>query len=191
MDGGEVENRILEIRQKLTLFMNGQAAADMRSRGIDYRLNYGVTLPELRKIASEYQPDHDLAQGLWRQDCRECRILAALLQPASLFTPELADFWLESVEYSDLAEVCCKFLFPKMQNASETAFRWIAGENEMAQYCGFMTIANLMREGREMKECYAQELCDQARTALQAGALLPRQGASVALNIYSETYGKQ
>lgn len=191
MEGRDVEDRILEIRQKLTLFMNGQAAADMRSHGLNYRLNYGVTLPELRKIASEYQPDHDLAQGLWRQDCRECRMLAALLQPASLFTPELADFWLESVEYPDLAEVCCKFLFPKMQNASETAFRWIAQENEMAQYCGFMTIANLMREGREMKESYVQELRDQAQTALQTGALLPKQGAAVALDIYSETYGEQ
>lgn len=186
----EIENRVIEIRRKLTLFMNGQTAADMRGRGIDYKLNYGVSLPELRKIASEYQQDHSLAQELWRQDCRECRMLAAMLQPAELFTPELADFWMESVEYSDLAEVCCRYLFPKMPNASETAFRWIAQENEMLQYCGYLTIANMMREGRAMKDSYVAELRDQAATAMQAGALLPRQGAAVAMNIYSEMYGE-
>lgn len=169
--------------------MNGVSAEDMRRHGIVYKLSYGVSLPELRSIASEYEREHDLAQGLWRQECRECKMLAAMLQPYGSFTSSLADFWLESIEYPDLAEVCCKYLFPYMPGASQTAFRWLAGSDDMAQYCGFLTIANLMRDGREMAESYKRELRDQADAALKGDALLPRQGAFAALGVFKEKYG--
>lgn len=189
MDKRVVEDRIIEIRQRLTLYMNGVSVEDMRRHGIVYKLSYGVSLPELRSIASEYEKEHDLAQGLWRQECRECKMLAAMLQPYASFNSSMADFWLESIEYPDLAEVCCKYLFPYMPGASQTAFRWLAGFDNMAQYCGFLTIANLMREGREMADSYKREFRDQADAALKGDAMLPRQGAFAALNVFTEKYG--
>ena len=189
MEDRDVEKTILEIRQKLMLRMNGAASECMVQRGISYRLNYGVTLPELQQIASGYRQDSGLANGLWRQECRECRMLAAMLYPASEFFADLADVWIDGIQYPDLAEVCCKFLFRLMPGASEAAFRWIASEDDMRQYCGFLTLAHLMRGGREMKESYVLELEDQAETAMASGKPLVREGASAALGIIRQRHG--
>ena len=189
MERREIEQLVIGIRQKLTLYMNGSAAEEMRRHGICYRLNYGAALPDLKRLASEYKPDCELAQELWKQECRECRMLAAMLQPAESYTPDLADLWMESIEYSDLAEVCSRYLFPFMPEASSVAFRWIACQDPMAQYCGFLTIANLMRSGREMRECCVMELKDQAQAALAGDELLPRQGAAAAMDVYRQVHG--
>lgn len=189
MQGRETEDRIIEIRQKLVLRMNGAAAESMKSRGIVYRLNYGVSLPDLKEIAAGYEPDASLAMELWKQDCRECRMLAAMLYPSSEFFPEMADIWIDDISYPDLAEVCCKYLFKNMNGASAAAFRWIAAESEMRQYCGFLTLAHLLGAGREIGDGYAAELKDQAESAIASGKLLPREGAATMLRVYEQCYG--
>ena len=47
------QERIQEIKHKLRLNMNGAASAGMREAGIEYKLNYGVGIPQLKQIASE------------------------------------------------------------------------------------------------------------------------------------------
>lgn len=190
MEMKETEKVILEIRQKCVSRMNGAVSEGMRSRGIVYRLNYGVSLPDLKEIAAGYQPDETLASDLWRQDCRECRMLAAMLYPSSLFLPDLADEWIETIEYPDLAEVCCKFLFRNMPGASEAAFRWMASDSEIRQYCGFLTLAHLLRGKNEIGDRYAAELRDQAEAAAASDSQLLREGAAVLMGVYGQCYGR-
>ena len=186
MDGEEVGKIILEIRQKLMLRMNGAAAAAMRDHGIVYKLNYGVTVPEIKSIASQYPRDCKLAQQLWCQECRECRMLAAMLYPASVFLSDMADVWIDSIEYSDLADVCCKYLFQYMPQASVTAFRWIACDEPIRQYCGFMIMAHLLRAGNVLRDTYLCELRDQATAAMASDLVLPRQAAAVVSGIIDD-----
>lgn len=186
----EVENSINDIRQKLMLYMNGVTVENMRKRGVVYRLNYGVSLPDLKKLVGDYPKDHELSQGLWKQECRECKMMAALLQPADLFSPDLADLWLETIEYPDLADVCCMALFPFMRSASETVFRWMASDVEIVRYCGFMTMANLMHTGKVMEERYFMELKDQVTVALKEDAVLLKQAARTVKDVYERIYGE-
>ena len=162
--------------------MNGAASNSMKEAGIGYKLNFGVGIPELKQIASETGKDAELAAALWKEDIRECRILAALVYPEESFLPDLADLWVEQIQFPDLAEVCSMYLFSRMQGASEAAFRWIASDNSVARYCGFLTLAHLLRKGREMGERYVQELKDQAQTAMSGGDLMCAQAAKTALN---------
>lgn len=184
----QIQNQIREIKGSLRLLMNGAAATAMRSRGIEYKLNFGVTVPELARLSESLPHEHHLAQALWKEDIRECKMLAAMLQPAETFYPEIADIWAESVKYSDLAEVCCQYLFRRLPYASELAFQWIAQESEMLQYCGFLIMARLMRSGQEMNPRYAGELLDNIQAAISGTALLPRQGALAAQSVYNEVY---
>lgn len=176
-----IQDRIHEIKEKLRLNMNGVASAHMRKAGIGYKLNFGVGIPALREIASETEKDAGLAQALWKENIRECRILAALIYPTEEFLPDLADLWIEQIEYPDLAEVCSMYLFSRMQGASEAAFRWIASDNTMARYCGFLTIAHMLRGDREMGPRYVQELKDQAQVALNGTDLMCAQAAKAVL----------
>ncbi len=176
-----IQESIREIKQKLRLSMNGEASTQMRNAGIGYKLNFGVGIPRLREMAQETQKDAELASALWKEDIRECRILAALIYPQEQFLPDMADLWVEQIEYPDLAEVCSMYLFSRMQGASEAAFRWIASDSEMARYCGFLTLAHMLRGGREMGPRYVQELKDQAQAALNGGDLKCAQAARTVL----------
>jgi len=181
-----VQERILEIKQKLRLNMNGVASTGMREAGIGYKLNFGVGIPSLKQIASETGKDAELAAALWKEDIRECRILAALVYPEDEFLPDLADLWIEQIEFPDLAEMCSMYLFSRMQGAAEAAFRWIASENAMARYCGFLTLAHLLRGGREMGPRYVQELKDQAQAAINGTDIMCSQAARTVLDRLKE-----
>ena len=176
-----VQDRILEIKQKLRLNMNGVASGSMREAGIGYKLNFGVGIPSLKEIASGIGKDAELAAALWKEDIRECRILAALIYPEEQFLPDMADLWIEQIEFPDLAEVCSMYLFSRMPGASEAAFRWIASDNAMARYCGFLTLAHMLRGGREMGPRYVQELKDQAQAAISGTDIMCSQAARTVL----------
>ena len=184
-----VQERILDIKQKLRLSMNGVASGSMRQAGIEYKLNFGVGIPELKRIASGIDKDAELAAALWKEDIRECRMLAALIYPEEQFLPDLADVWIEQLRYPDLADVCCMYLFSRMQGASEAAFRWVASDNGMARYCGFLTLAHLLRQGREMGERYVLELKDQASAAINGADLMCAQAAKTALGCLERDNG--
>ena len=73
--------KIKEIKQSFRLMMNGTASRSMREKGADYKLNWGVSLPDLQAMAEEIGKDYELAISLWKEDVRECKILATMLMP--------------------------------------------------------------------------------------------------------------
>ena len=184
-----VQERIREIKQQIRLNMNGVASVSMREAGIGYKLNFGVGIPALKEIASGIEKDIELADALWKEDIRECRILAALVYPQDRFMPDMADLWIEQIMFPDLAEVCSMYLFSRMQGGAEAAFRWIASDNGMARYCGFLTLAHLLRGGREMGPRYVQELKDQAQVSMAGADLMCAQAAKTALECLDRNDG--
>ena len=74
------------------------------------------------------------------------------------------------------------YLFSRMQGASESAVRWIASDNAMARYCGFLTLAHLLRGGREMGQRYVQELKDQAAAAINGTDIMCAQAAKAVMD---------
>ena len=169
--------------------MNGVASTGMREAGIGYKLNFGVGIPALKQIASETGKDADLAAALWKENVRECKILAALIYPEDEFMPDLADLWIEQIEFPDLAEVCSMYLFCRMPGAAQSAFCWIASDNAMARYCGFLTLAHMLRGGREMGPRYVQELKDQAQAAINGTDIMCAQAARAVMDRLEEDNG--
>ena len=80
-----LQDELKEIRTQLRLAMNGVISTSMREKGIVYKLNFGVPLPEIKQIAATHKPDSELAAALWKEDIREFKILASLLQPVGGF----------------------------------------------------------------------------------------------------------
>ena len=46
-----------DIRTQLRLNMNGVISSSMREKGMNYRLIFGVPLPEIKLIATRYRQD--------------------------------------------------------------------------------------------------------------------------------------
>ena len=88
----------------LRLSMNGTASQIMRDGGIGYSLNFGVDLPRIKEIASGIDSDSRLAVFLWKENIRECKMLAALVYPVDEFKTDMADLWVSQIEYPDLQQ---------------------------------------------------------------------------------------
>ena len=162
----EIQETIREIKKQFRLFMNGVVSQSMREKGLDYKLNFGIELPRLKEIAEKFEKNHEVAQALWKENIRECKILAGLLQPIDTFYPEIADIWVEDMHYPEIAELTCMNLFSHLPYASEKVFQWIADEGEYFQFCGYMLMARLLMNGNELNERAENEFLDQALTAL-------------------------
>lgn len=180
-----IHETIKDIKSKFRLFMNGMVSQSMREKGMEYKLNFGIEYPRIKEIAAGYEPDHELAQALWKENIRECKILAGLLQPADTFYPEIADIWIEGMDYPELAEYTVMNLFQRLPYASEVVFHWMADEREMFQLCGFLLMARLLMKGEKLNERAEAEFLDQACTAVEGDCGPVQKAASVALRKYA------
>ena len=162
-----VGNRVKEIKQSFRQMMDGAVAKSMRDKGLDYKLNWGATLPRLREMANELGKDYDLAIALWKEDVRECKILATMVMPADRMLSEVCDIWMEQIPSQELAEQAAFNLWQHLPYAPEKAFQWIACEKEYYQLCGFHVLTRLYMNGQEPNERGINEFLDQALSALQ------------------------
>lgn len=183
----DVRPLVQALKAELRLYMNGVMAQSLRERGLKYRLIFGVELPRLKEIAAGYPKSHDLAQSLWKEDIRECRILAGYLQPVDTFYPEIADIWLEQMHDTELVDYTCMNLFRHLPYASEKAFQWMAAEPVLTQYCGFRLMCHLLsRPGAELNPRSRDEFIDQAQAAMASENVALRQAAQTALERLDE-----
>ena len=134
-------SQLKEIKTQLRMAMNGTASASMREKGLAYKLNFGVELPRLKQIAAQYEKNHELAQALWKENIRECKILAGMLQPVDSFYPEIMDIWIDDMPTVEIAEMTCMHLFQYLPYAPQKSLQLIADEREYQQICGFLIIA--------------------------------------------------
>lgn len=166
MEQDEIKEIIRKIKTELRLCMNGVASAYMRENGLAYKLNFGVEIPRLKALAATLPHDHDLAQALWKENIRECKLLAGMLQPTETFYPEIADIWMESMSTVELAQHTVQNLFCRLPYASDKAFQWIADERELYQICGYLILARLFMQGKKPNEHSEHEFLDQVQAAL-------------------------
>ena len=183
----DVRPLVQAIKAELRLYMNGVMAQSLRERGLKYRLIFGVELPRLKEIAAGCPKSHDLAQSLWKEDIRECRILAGYLQPVDTFYPGIADIWLEQMHDTELVDYTCMNLFRHLPYASEKAFQWMAAEPVLTQYCGFRLMCHLLnRPGAELNPRSRDEFIDQAQAAMASENVALQQVAQTALERLDE-----
>ncbi|MDE5676354.1 MAG: DNA alkylation repair protein [Phocaeicola sp.] len=181
----DIHETIKDIKGQFRLFMNGVASQSMREKGLEYKLNFGIELPRLKEIAACYEKNHEVAQTLWKENIRECKILAGMLQPVDTFYPEIADIWVEDMRYPEIVELTCMTLFQHLPYASDKSFEWMADEREYVQLCGFMLMARLLMNGNLLVERSEAEFLDQAIATLQSEGILTQKAAATALKKFA------
>lgn len=140
--------------------MNGVVSTLQRRQGLDYKINFGVEIPRIKGIASDYDQNKELAQALWKENIRECRMLAIFLMPSREFTPEDADEWIKNVTFTELADHLAMQLLCNITDAVTHAIEWCKEDDQLKSYCGYMTLSHLLRKGtilsREQEESFLQ-----------------------------------
>ena len=186
MTNEETQQRVKEIKQSFRQMMDGSIAKSMRDKGVDYHLNWGATILRLREKADEIGKNYDLAIALWKENVRECKILATMLMPPDEILPEVVDIWMEQTETVEIAEQAAMNLYQYLPFAPAKAYEWIASDRELCQLCGFHVLSRLFMNGQEPNERGINEFLDQAHVALLSPSLVVRKAALNSLNRFAD-----
>lgn len=163
----ETHQKLMKIKRSFRLLMSGPTSQSMTQKGLGYKINWGVPFIELKKMALEYDKDYELAIELWKEDIRECKILATLIMPAEKMLPEITDIWMEQVKSQEMAEMLAFNLLQHVDYAPAIAYEWIATDKTLYEIAGFQLLARLFANGQEANERGINEFLDQAAVALQ------------------------
>jgi len=192
----EVQEKVKEIKQSFRQMMDGAVAKSMRDKGTEYKLNWGATIPRLQAKAEEIKSmvdgqrsmikEYDLAIALWKEDIRECKILATMIMPPDEVLPEVIDIWMEQTTSQEIAEQAAFNLYQYLPYAPEKAYTWMASDKPLYQLCGFHILSRLFMNKQEPNERGINEFIDQALVALQGDSLMVRKAAMSAVQRFAE-----
>ena len=182
----ETQDKLREIKQRFRLLMNGVVSHSMREKGLGYKLNWGITLPELKAMAKEYGKDFSLAVELWKEDIRECRILATMIMPADEMDADMTDIWVSDVRNQEMAGIVSMNLLQYVKGAKGFAFSWIASDDELKQICGYSVQARLFMRGESVDIREIHEFIDQAQVAMAGSGSAVKHAVLTALTRFAE-----
>ena len=186
MENEAIIKQVREIKQSFRLLMNGVASHSMREKGLNYKLNWGISLVDLKEMAGQHVKNLDLAIALWKEDVRECKMLAILLMPHEAMPPEQAELWVEQLPSLELAEQASFHLFRHLKEASVLAYKWIALDDELPQICGYHVLGGLFQQGRVPDERGVHEFFDQVGVVLRSGSIPLKHAAMNAVYRFAD-----
>ena len=143
LDNPEAERIYQEILLKIKRLQNRDVVNSMQKRGIEYKINFGVAIPMLHQIASNYTKNHLVALKLWNKQWRETMILATLLEEPSEVTENQMDFWVKNFQSTEIAEQAAMNLFSKTSFAYQKAFEYCIGKKLLVKIVGLLMIGRL------------------------------------------------
>ncbi len=133
-------SRMVALLGELRRERNGAVADAMCLCGKPYGLNYGVSLPTLRRIARAETPDHDFARYLYVQDVRELRLAALYIAQPERVTMDEAAFWAAGIINSEVAEEASFALLSRVGVLPELFRSWIMA-SPLLQYAALLAAA--------------------------------------------------
>lgn len=139
-----------ELLARMRAQANPDNVAGMARYGISPVGTLGVSMPFLRGIARELKPAakadpgavHALAADLWASGVHEARILAALVDPPALVTPEQADAWVVQVDSWDVCDQLSG-LWASTAFGVAKAHEWSRRDEEFVKRSGFVVMCAL------------------------------------------------
>ena len=132
-----------QVINRLKSLSDPEAVKGMARFGINPKNTYGVSIPNLRKLAKEIGRNHELAQQLWETGIHEARILASMIDNPEEVTNEQMESWVKDFDSWDVCDQCCSNLFEKTRFAYQKAIEWSSRKEEFVKRAGFVLMACL------------------------------------------------
>ncbi len=121
---------------------NGQVADTMHYDGARYGLNYGVSLPTVRRLVRAEQTDHAFACFLLAQQVRELQLAALhLADPDRLADPAEAARWCAALVNTELAEEAAFACLCRSRALPDLFERWLCSREPLTVYAALLAAA--------------------------------------------------
>lgn len=176
-----MKDTIRQIRKDCRQAMNGVISGSMREYGLDYKLNFGLRIMQIKGLSEKYGTSVPLAQSLWKETTRELKILATLIYPKDKLTEADATLWASEIPNQEIREQVCMNLFQELPFARKIAFQWVEEVNEDMRTTGFWLLARLLLAKKLQSEIEIKELPDSIWSDIFSSNLFLRNAAILVL----------
>ena len=164
----ETTEQVKQIKRSFRLYMNGVTSTSMRQKGLDYKINWGVSQMDLRHMAEQYGKDKALAAALWQENIRECKILATLIMPAADFSASEAMEWAATLSTVEIAETAVFNLFQHMAEAELLSQLLLENEEKLLRICAYNLVCRLLKRNQECTPQLYATLFEKAASDLKS-----------------------
>lgn len=130
-----------DILKKLEQLGTPENVAGMARYAIRTERAFGVSAPEIKKLAREIGRDHELALKLWQTRVLEARSVACLIDDPKQVTEAQMESWVSDLDNWATCDTVTGYLFDKTPYAYEKAFEWAEREEEFVRRAAFALIA--------------------------------------------------
>ncbi|QTA91695.1 DNA alkylation repair protein [Desulfonema magnum] len=131
------------ILERLKSLADPESVAGMARFGVNSENTYGISIPNLRKIAAQIGKDHLLAAHLWSSGIHEARILACMTDAPQMVTRDQMERQVKDFDSWDICDQCCNKLFVKTEFAYLKAIEWTTREEEFVKRAGFVLMTQV------------------------------------------------
>lgn len=136
---------IQTIKRRFFAMRNGIIADTLRKGGLDYKMIFGLNLPQIAEIAADLPHDANLAEELWAdRRTRESMLLAPMLYPPEKMDPATASRWMEEAPTVEVADILCHRLLRYVDKSVAIAINGISKGSDMARYTSLRLMLNLL-----------------------------------------------
>lgn len=141
-----------EILKRLKSLSDPKAVEGMAKFGINPNNTYGISIPNLKKMAKEIGKNHEIAQQLWKSGIHESRILACMVDDPKIIIEEQMENWVKDFDSWDVCDQVCMNLFDKTNFAYQKAVEWSKRNEEFVKRAGFTLMASLAFHDKNAKD---------------------------------------
>lgn len=150
-------NEMQTVKRQFFALRNGIVADTYRKAGSNFRIIFGLNLPQIVEIAEQTPHSAALADSLWHNTTtRESMLLAPMIYPREEFTQELARQWVAEVPSVEVADILCHRLLRHMPFAANLASSLADSDSEMERYTGLRLMFNLVAQKPQEALAYAR-----------------------------------
>lgn len=172
-------NEMQTVKRHFFALRNGIVADTYRKAGSNFRIIFGLNLPQIVEIAEQTPRSEALAEALWHNTTtRESMLLAPMIYPREEFTHELARQWVSEVPSVEVADILCHRLLRHMPFAAALAASLADSENDMERYTGLRLMFNLVVQmPKEALDYARKEASRDCRLTANTAAMLADEAA--------------
>jgi 3-methyladenine DNA glycosylase AlkD len=132
-----------EVLKRLKVKPRHDKLAGMARYGINVKNRYGVSIPELRKLAKEIGKRHNLALDLWKTGISDAMILASMVAEPEKLTEEQMEEWVNDFNSWDVCDQVCNNLFNRHPLVWKKILDWSKREEVFVKRAAFALLSSV------------------------------------------------
>jgi len=134
---------LASLLKKMKFLANPAAVAGMARFGITAKKAFGLSTPQVRKLAREVGKNHALAKLLWATEIHDARALAALVDDPVQVSEEQMERWVKDFDSWAVCDGACIHLFRWTPFARRKCVEWSSRREEFVKRAAFSLMAGL------------------------------------------------